>query len=104
MMPWVNGRLGVGFNRSHNFTNTPLIFEALPNANFSNHTNTTFTYTIGAGVQKLLNTHWQIRVGYEFADWGRSGLGRAPGQTTNSGLELNNIYTSEVMYNLTYVA
>jgi len=104
LMPWVSASLGGGFNRAHDFTNTPLIFEALPNPNFSNHTKTTFTYTLGAGVQKSISKHWQIGVGYEFADWGKSKLDRAAGQTMNSGLALNHLTTNGVLFNLTYVA
>lgn len=104
LMPWVSASLGVGFNRAHDFTNTPLIFEALPNPNFKNHTKTAFTYTLGAGVQKSISEHWQLGVGYEFADWGKSELGRASGQTLNEGLKLNHLYTNGVVLNLTYVA
>jgi opacity protein-like surface antigen len=104
LMPWVSASLGVGFNSAHDFTNTPLIFEALPNPNFTNHTKTAFTYTLGAGVQKALNAHWQIGAGYEFADWGKSELGRAQGQTLNTGLALNHLYTNGVLFHLTYVA
>ncbi|CAM2784437.1 outer membrane protein [Legionella worsleiensis] len=104
VMPWVSASLGIGFNRAHNFTNTPLIFEALPNSNFTNHTKTAFTYTLGAGVQKSISEHWQLGVGYEFADWGKSELGRAVGQTMNSGLTLNHLYTNGVLFNLTYIA
>ena len=43
VMPWVSASLGVGFNRAHDFTNTPLIFEALSNNNFTSHTKTAFT-------------------------------------------------------------
>lgn len=102
-MPWVSASLGVGFNRAHDFTNTPLIFEALPNADFTNNTKTAFTYTLGVGVQKEIDEHWQVGVGYEFADWGKSQLGRAPGQTMNSGLALNHLYTNGVLFNLTFV-
>ncbi|HHT0591840.1 TPA: outer membrane protein [Legionella anisa] len=104
LMPWVSASVGVGFNRAHDFTNTPLIFEALPNPDFADHTKTAFTYTLGAGVQKAINTHWQIGAGYEFADWGKSELGRAFGQTMNSGLALNHLYTNGVLFNLTYMA
>ena len=104
IMPWVSASLGVGFNHAHDFTNTPLIFEALPNANFTDSTKTAFTYTLGAGVQKFINDHGQIGVGYEFADWGKSELGSALGQTMNSGLSLNHLYTNGVLLNLTYVA
>ena len=62
-MPWVSASLGVGFNRAHDFTNTPLIFEALPNNNFEDHTKTAFTYTL---VPRLLNKQitWQAASHY----------------------------------------
>lgn len=101
LMPWISGSIGVGFNYAHSFTNTPLIFEAVPNNNFTNHTNTSFTYSVGAGVQKTLNAHWQTGVGYEFANWGRAGLGRAVGQTLNNGLSLNHVYTNGLIFNIT---
>lgn len=104
LMPWVSASLGVGFNRAHEYSNAPLIFEALPNPNFADHTKTAFTYTLGAGVQKAFNDHWQVGIGYEFADWGKSELGRADTQTMNSGLALNHLYTNGVLLNLTYVA
>lgn len=104
LLPWVSGSLGVGFNRSHYFNNTPVIFEALPNANFTDHTETAFSYTLGAGLQKTLNEHWQFGVGYEFADWGQSKLGQALGQTLNAGPSLNHLYTNGVLFNFTYLA
>lgn len=104
LIPWVSGSLGVGFNGAHGFHSTSTLFEALPTPDFSPHTQTTFTYTVGAGVQKALNAHWQVGVGYEFADWGKSSLGRAPEQTQNSGLTLNHLYTNGVLLNLTYIA
>lgn len=104
LIPWVSASFGVGFNEAHSFNNAPTIFEALPNPNFASHSETTFTYTLGAGVQKALNAHWQVGVGYEFADWGKSQLGRAAGQTLNNGLTLNHLYTNGVLFNLTYLA
>lgn len=104
VMPWVSASLGIGFNRAHEYSNAPLIFETLPNPNFVDHTKTAFTYTLGAGVQKAFNDHWQVGIAYEFADWGKSELGRALGQTMNSGLALNHLYSNGVLLNLTYVA
>lgn len=104
LTPWVSGSAGLGFNYAHDFTNTPLIEEALPNPNFTHQTKTDLTYTLGVGVQKKLNQHWQFGIGFEFADWGKSELGRAYGQTQNSGLALNHLYTKGVLFNFTYVA
>lgn len=104
LIPWISGSLGVGFNNAHSFTNTPIVTPAITNPNFASHTQTAFTYTVGAGVQKALNSHWQVGVGYEFADWGKSELGRSLGQTMNTGLKLNHLYTNGALFNLTYVA
>lgn len=102
--PWISGSLGVGFNAAHAFQNTPLIYEAIVNPNFASHTQVAFTYTVGAGLQKVLNQHWQVGVAYEFADWGQSRLGPAAEQTLNNGLELNHLYTDGILFNLTYCA
>jgi opacity protein-like surface antigen len=103
VMPWISGSLGVGFNRAYSFNNTPLIFEAITNPDFGSKTKTAFTYTLGVGVQKIINEHWQAGVGYEFADWGKSQLRRSDGQTLTSGLRLSHTYTNGVLFNLTYV-
>jgi opacity protein-like surface antigen len=102
--PWVSGSLGVGFNVAHDFKNTPLISEAVIMPNFTSHTVTSFTYTLGVGIEHSINQHWQTGIGYEFADWGRSQLGRASGQTLNSGLSLAHLYTNGFLINLTYLA
>ncbi len=102
--PWVSASVGVGFNEAHDFSNTPIIPEAVVMPNFTSNTKTAFTYTLGVGVERHLNPHWQAGVGYEFADWGRSQLSRASGQTLNSGLSLSNLYTNGFVFNLTYHA
>ena len=102
--PWVSGSLGVGFNQSHHFTNAPTISEAVAMPNFASNTTTAFVYTLGAGIERHLTQHWQAGIGYEFADWGKSQLGRAPGQSLNSGLSLSHLYTNGLLLNLTYSA
>ena len=104
VMPWISGSVGVGFNDARSFSNTPILFQALPNPNFESHTETAFTYTVGAGIQKALSDHWQVGMGYEFADWGRSHLGPVSEQTTSQGLSLNHLYTNSLQFNLTWVS
>lgn len=104
VMPWVSASIGVGFNDASNFQSTPLIEEAIQTPNFKSHTETAFTYTVAAGIQKALNEHWQVGIGYEFADWGKSQLGCAREQTMNSGLSLSHLYTNGVLFNLSYFA
>lgn len=102
--PWVSGSLGIGFNRAHKFSNTPTISEVVAMPDFASNTTTAFTYTLGVGVQRQINPHWQVGIGYEFADWGKSQLSRALQQTLNNGLSLSHLYTSGFLLNLTYLA
>jgi opacity protein-like surface antigen len=104
VIPWISASAGVGFNQAHDFTNTSTIFQALPQPNFRSHTESSFTYTIGLGVQKPVSENVSIGIGYEFADWGRSQLGHAEGQTTGTGLKLNHLYTNGLFLNITCLA
>ncbi|WP_058476489.1 outer membrane protein [Legionella steigerwaltii] len=101
--PYLSGSLGVGFNRAHDFTITPKIVEEVPAPEFTSNTHTAFSYTVGVGVQKEFYSRWQFGIGYEFADWGKSNLGRAPGQTLNNGLSLNHLYTNELQFSLSLI-
>lgn len=102
--PWVSVSLGLGFNRAHDYTNTPLIFEAIPNKNFADHTEAAFSYSLGLGLQKTINQHWAVGIGYEFSDWGKNGLGSAPEQTLNSGPSMDHIYTNGLLFAIFYSA
>lgn len=102
--PYLSGSVGVGFNRASNFIIIPKIFEQLPGPSFTSHTNTTFTYTVGVGLQKAITEHFQAGIGYEFADWGKYNLGPAPEQTLNSSLSLSHVYTHQLQFSLSYVA
>ncbi|MCX7115963.1 MAG: porin family protein [Gammaproteobacteria bacterium] len=101
-LPYVSGSVGVAWNQAYQFSMSPIIFEAIPQPPFQTNTQTAFTYTAGAGVQKILNDHWQLGMGYEFADWGGSTLSRASAQTINNGLTLSHLYTNQLQFNITY--
>ncbi len=103
-IPWAGVSLGMAFNYSHGYENTPLIFQAVPTSNFTSHTKTSFSYTLALGLQKALSEHLQLGANYEFADWGKSRLGRAAGQTLNTGLTNDHLYTNGVLFNMTYIA
>lgn len=104
VIPWISVGVGLGFNEAHGFTNTPLISEAVMMSSFANKTTAAFTYTLGVGMQHNITQHTQLGIGYEFSDWGQSRLGRAAGQTLNSGLSLSHLYTSGFLFNITYQA
>lgn len=101
--PYINASVGLGFNYAHRFNNNPTIFGGYAAPNFSPHTMFALTYSAGFGLQKTWSQHWQTGVGYEFADWGKSSLNRATGQTMGSGLTLQHLYTNGLMLNVTYL-
>lgn len=104
IQPWLSASIGAGFNRANTFVITPKIFEEIPAPPFSDRSTTSFSYTVGIGVQKAMGEHWQASLGYEFADWGKSQLGRVQGQTLNNGLQINHVYTNGLMLGLSCTA
>lgn len=102
LIPWISASLGLGLNQSTHFTNTPIIYEAIASPNFTNRQQTALSYTLGLGLQSQLTNNWQTGLGYEFADWGASGLDRASTQTMNSGLSRPHFYTNAILVNLTF--
>ena len=101
-LPYLSAACGIAINKSYSFTMQPLIFEALPVPGFQNQQEASFTYTLGAGVHRVLTSHWQLGMGYEWSDWGRSSLGTAPGQTVGNGLRLNHLITQQLQFTLNY--
>ncbi len=101
--PYLSASVGVGFNYASRFSYTPLLFEAIPPPPFSSKHTTAFTYTLGAGVQKSLDAHWRLGLGYECADWGPSSLGLVPSQTPNNQLKLGHLYTHELLFAVNYL-
>lgn len=104
LSPYVSVGLGVGFNHAGHYQSTPLISEAIADPNFSSNTTTAFAYAVGVGVQHALNQHLHAGIGYEFVDWGKNALSRAPGQTMGTGPYMNHLYTNGLMFTLSYVA
>tara|TARA_R110002126_G_scaffold17798_2_gene68859 strand:- start:29936 stop:31096 length:1161 start_codon:yes stop_codon:yes gene_type:complete len=100
--PYLSGSVGLGFNQSHKFGLNAKIFEQVVPPLFKSHTTTAFTYTVGAGLQKRINPDWIFGLGYDFADWGKSNLAAATGQTIGRGLALNHVYVSELQFGFTF--
>ncbi len=102
--PWLSATAGIGFNKSHSFINTPSIFAAVASPNFADKTISSFTYGLGLGAQYILDKNWQIGLGYEFSDWGKSKLGSMSGADTNQKLSLSKLHAHSILVNLTFIA
>ncbi|KTC98570.1 outer membrane protein [Legionella erythra] len=101
--PYVSGSVAVAFNHSFDWSLTPKIFEEVPAPPFASNTTTAFAYTVGAGLQAPLNKHWQLGLGYEFADLGKSQLGAAIGQSVNDRFKETHLYTHQLQFSATYL-
>lgn len=102
--PYVYGSIGAGFNQGRNYVIAHKIFEEVPEAHFQSNASLSFAYTLGLGVQRAFNSHWIGGVGYEFADWGKNHLKKAPGQTIGEGPRLDHMYTNTLQFSVGYVA
>lgn len=100
--PYISASLGVGFNRAFSFVTNPKTTAEVAPPPFSSNTTTTFTYSLGIGIQKSLLCGFAAAIGYEFTDWGRTQLGRARSQTLNQGPTLNHLYANQVLLSLFY--
>lgn len=101
--PYISGRASFASNRAYDFSITPKIFEEVPAPLFSSNTSKTFSYALGLGIERAYNANWRFGIGYEFSDWGNSSLGLAPGQTLNSGIALDNLYTNSIQFSVNYL-
>ena len=100
---YVSGSIGVGFNDAHGFNNLPLIETVVASPNFTDKTMSALSYTLSAGLQKSLSQHWLLGAEYQFVDWGRSELGPASGQTINTGIRMQHLYTNGLQIVLTHL-
>lgn len=104
LQPYLSGEVGGGFNRSTGYLTTQTIDTAVLQPLFKNNTVSSVTYAFGAGLQGKVNSHVQVAVGYEIADWGKYQLGPANGQTTQGGLGASNLYVNELQFSILYTA
>lgn len=93
----------MAFNQANQYSSSPKIFEVLPEPPFVSQTIAAFTYTLGVGLQRELNKHWSIGIGYEFADWGKTALAPTRTELSNDSLSLNHIYTNQLQFSLNFV-
>lgn len=101
--PYLTGSIGAGFNHSFSFYNYGKISSVVANPNFENKIFTTFNYSAGIGLQKIINQNTQLGLGYEIFDWGKSALAPATGQATNTALSINHLYMQTLLLNVTHL-
>ena len=102
--PYFSWELGTAYNRANNYQEQPLSPLAVPMTPFANHTQSSFAWGLGVGVDYNLNQHVRAGVGYQFADLGAVSLGVTPAEGTTQTLGLSHLYTNQLRFQLTFLA
>lgn len=103
-LPYILLGLGASFNDAFDYeTNVPpfLTFTR----QYKNHTQSSFSYAVGVGIDVDVFDHLRFGVGYRFVDFGQVKLGAARIDTTNvSGtISQMHLYANEILAQITLV-
>ncbi len=103
--PYVSAGIGIGINSARNYQIIIAPEFSTFSNQFTNDTNTDFSYRVGLGVDVDLTKRIRLGVGYRFADFGKVGLGNASIDDipTDNNLSQSHLYTNEVMGQLTFI-
>ena len=101
--PFVSASIGAAVNNARSYGEVAKIPEEVVPPPFRNRSTTQLTYALGIGLQKAIDEHVAVGIGYEYADLGSATLGRAFGQPQNAGPHLSNITTHSAMLYVSYV-
>lgn len=99
--PYVSGEIGAAFNQASGYKETPLEVGAIPTPPFSNHSQTSFAWGVGVGVDYNLNQQIRLGVGYQFADLGSASLGQTTAELTTQSITLPHLYANQLRFQLT---
>ena len=105
-LPYLLLGLGTAFNDASNYeTNVPP-FLTFTRQYQNNSNQTSFSYTVGTGIDVTIAEHFRLGVGYRLADFGPIELGGATIDTTRvSGtLSQTHRYTNEILAQITWVS
>jgi opacity protein-like surface antigen len=101
-LPYVFLGLGAAWNKAYDYGTSIPPFSTFTR-DYSQNTQTSFSYSLGLGLDYEFYKTLRLGIGYRFADLGRASLGSAQIDTTSvSGtLSQSHIYTSEILAQLT---
>lgn len=104
LQPFVTLGLGAAFNKVSNYyTNVSPFLAFTPE--FSNHSQTNFTYAIGAGIDIPINTLFNLGLGYRFTDLGAANTGRSQVDLIPiaNSLQQSHLYANQVFAQFSFM-
>lgn len=104
ILPYFSWQLGVAFNQTSGYQETPLIPDVPPTAPFAGSNQSAFAYGVGLGIDYNLNQHVRLGLGYQFADLGSASLGVTAAEAIASTLVVPHLYTNQLRFQLTVMS
>lgn len=104
VFPYLSAGIGAAFNNAYAYNaNFPrfLTFSPL----FNSHSQSSFSYSVGAGVDMPIQKWMRFGLGYRFSDFGKAKLGAGVIDVVpiTQTLHVSHIYTSEAVAQLTFL-
>ncbi len=102
--PYVSAGTGVAFNQVSDYQTSVPYTETFTRM-YANNTTTTFSYTLGTGLDIDLSEHLRLGVGYRFSDLGHVSLGDATIDSTpvSGTLAQSHLYAQTLLAQLTWL-
>jgi len=97
------GGIGAAFNKAYNYHEVSLEPHTPADGIFSEHTKTSFTYSIGLGTEVAFTKHIRAGLGYQFSDLGKVSLGDYNNGNTDDTITTSNTSTNELVMQLSYI-
>jgi hypothetical protein len=102
--PYFSWEAGIAFNNAKDYGEYPLVALATPTAPFANHSQHSFTWAVGMGIDYDMTAHLRAGAGYQFADLGSASLGETTASTTTQTLSIPHLYTNQLHFQVTFLA
>jgi opacity protein-like surface antigen len=102
--PFASVGIGAAFNQAYGYsTNVPAFLTFTPQ--FASHQTTSFTYSVGLGMDFDVEKNWRLGANYRFTDLGKANLGAGNIDVFpfTSTLTQSHLYAQEVMAHVTYL-
>jgi len=101
--PYISGNVGMAADKAYGYRESPLASDNVPMLPFTNRSNPSFTYSVGAGFDLDISRSFRLGVGYQYDDLGKFLLGRSPAQSTNEVLNSQHLGSHEIKFQVTAV-
>lgn len=107
--PFLTLGIGASWNRLFDYEETPSSPDSsaapVPSG-FDTHTQASFAYEAGLGIQHTLFTdvknqiQWQVLLDYRYMNLGKAELGNFPAQTVDDTLKIDHLHTQAVVFTI----